>query len=69
VLCVRSAFDYALQRLRASRSRPVLLLGRTPETREDLLLGRPRVEQNIDADTYYHADCRSGSRTSQSAVR
>lgn len=35
VLCVRISFDYALQRLRASWSRLVLLLKRTPETRAD----------------------------------
>jgi hypothetical protein len=43
VLRVRSALDYALQRLRDGPSRLVLLLGRAPETREDFLLGWRRV--------------------------
>ena len=69
MLRVRSAFDYALQRLRASRDRSVLLLKRTPETREDLLLERRRDGRYVDANSYDYAHCRSGSLTSQSADR
>ena len=65
MLRMRSAFGSALQRLLARRSRPVLLLDRTSETRE---CSDSAESGNMLLLTYYDPG-RSGSPTSQSAVR